>query len=402
MKRVFSIVIILLFILPAFVIFAPENKEDPALKARISDFFDTGTVRNEPHTRSDGKPFHICYVDIDPYPASGEMLYYLLEELNDLGWMNIPSFAELPFDPQDTDAGRLIDYLAERGTGEYISFSKDQNYYIALDDREDVKAGITDGIAAGEVDLILCLGTSPGELVINEMGIKDVPVVVYFSVDPVGAGLSETQEYSGKDNVWCHTSSDVYINQLRFYFDTMPFSCLGMAYYSESVAAAEIYRNAASSLGASVVEEKIETIRPGETKEEYYSRLKAVYEKLVNEDGIDAFLLNTDMIKDSYAVEPLLSVFYDSQIPVFVQNGQFFVAEGAFMLMSASDAKAQAPFAVNAVTSILSGKKPGEIYQKYIPSPYVSVNLDAAAKIGYDIPEDILRSAERIYGGGMK
>ena len=288
------------------------------------------------------------------------------------------------------------------GTGEYLSFSREQNYYIAIDDVEDVKKSIAEGIEKDEIDLILCLGTSPGELVINTMGITDVPVMVYFSVDPVSAGLSDTQEYSGRDNVWCHTSSEVYANQLRFYHDALPFNRIGMVYYSESVAAANMYREAAADIGVELVEKTIDTIQPDEEREEYYGRLKKAYEELVSAEGIDAFLLNTDMIKDTGKIEELLSVFYDEKIPVFVQNGQFFVAGGALMLMSASDAETQAPFAANALTSILSGQKAGEVYQKYIPSPYVSVNLDAAEKIGYEIPEDILRSAEKIYEGGVK
>ena len=400
MKKFLNIFIIILCILPISVFFIPQKRDSTALREKAMEYFNKTVTYNEPHTKDNGEPFNICYVDIDPYPASGEMLYYLLDELNNRGWMNIPDFSALGFDPQDTDAGVLIDCLAEIGTGDYISFSKEQNYYIAIDDIEDVKNGIMSGIENGDIDLILCLGTSPGELVINEMGITDVPVMVYFSVDPVSAGLSETQEYSGRQNVWCHTSSEVYNNQLRFYHDAIPFKNIGMVYYSESVAAAKMYREAASEIGVNVTEKKIDTIQADESRQEYYERLKQSYEEMISENAIDAFLLNTDMIKDSSMIEPLLSVFYEKNIPVFVQNGQFFVSGGALMLMSASDAATQAPFTCDAMTSILSGEKPGAIYQKYIPSPYVSLNLDSAKKISYDVPEDILRSAEKIYCDG--
>lgn len=56
--------------------------------------------------------------------------------------------------------------------------------------------------------------------------------------------------------------------------------------------------------------------------------LKGTYEDMVKQDGIDAFLLNTDMIKDEKRIKPLLSLFYDADIPVFVQNGEFYVREG--------------------------------------------------------------------------
>lgn len=79
------------------------------------------------------------------------------------------------------------------------------------------------------------------------MGVTEVPVMVYFSVDPVASGLSETQEYSGKENVWCHTSSEVYLNQMKFYYDAYPFTNIGMVYYDESVAAMGMYRDAAKN-----------------------------------------------------------------------------------------------------------------------------------------------------------
>ena len=110
-------------------------------------------------------------------------------------------------------------------------------------------------------------------------------------------------------------------------------------------------------------------------------------------------MLNTDMIKDDARIAGLLEVFYQNHIPVFVQNGEFNVGKGAFMVVTASDAKIQAPFAIDAMASILNGGKPGDIYQKFVPSPYLSINLEAAERIGYQVKEELLLSAEKLYGG---
>lgn len=69
------------------------------------------------------------------------------------------------------------------------------------------------------------------------------------------------------------------------------------------------------------------------------------------------------------------------------------------MVVTASDAKIQAPFAIDAMASILNGGKPGDIYQKFVPSPYLSINLEAAERIGYQVKEELLLSAEKLYGG---
>lgn len=404
MKRFVTIVICILFILPAYVFLFAGSSEKSNARGRADAFFEEKTEEILPHAKEDGSPYQICYVDIDPYPASGEMLYFFVKELYDTGWISLTkekSFEDLPFDPQNTDAGKLIDYLAEEGTGDYVSFSKKQNFYIAVDDIKDVKKAISHGVQKGDIDLILCLGTSPGELVIQEMGVTEVPVMVYFSVDPVASGLSETQEYSGKENVWCHTSSEVYLNQMKFYYDAYPFTNIGMVYYDESVAAMGMYRDAAKKLGVKITERQIPTLTSSDKAEveQYYEMLKGTYEDMIKQDGIDAFLLNTDMIKDEKRIKPLLSLFYDADIPVFVQNGEFYVREGALMMMTASDAATQAPFAVDAFSQILGGVPPKDVYQKFVPSPFISLNLDSAEEIGYTVPEEILRSAEKIYSG---
>ncbi|SDB05400.1 ABC transporter substrate binding protein [Eubacterium oxidoreducens] len=399
MKKIATIIFVLLFTIPISAFVMSISKDTTVAEEKAEEYFQTAGNNKAAHTKEDGTTYNICYVDIDPYPPSGEMLYYLLQEINDMGWMNIEHFDKLPFDPQDTDAGALIDYLAQQGTGDYISFSKKYNYYIALDNPQTVKKEIEEGIKEGEIDLILCLGTSPGKLIIQEMGIEDVPVMVYYSVDPVSAGLSQKQEYSGQDNVWCHTSSQVYKNQLSFYHDAYSFQKLGMVYYDESIAARDIYGETAKALGVEIAEQKIETISGQNSEEEYYNNLKNAYKQLVEEEHIDAFLLNTDMIKDSERMDELLSVFIKADIPVFVQNGQTFVKNGALMLMAASDAVSQAPFAADAFARILSGESPGDIYQKFVPSPYVSINLDTANQIGYEVPDDIILLSEQIYGG---
>ncbi len=399
-KKIANIIICILFVIPVMTIIMSGRTLSPEVSAKMDKYFASESTLLEPHAKNNGHPYKICYVDIDPYPPSGEMLYYLIKQLYDTGWIVFPegkNITDLPFDPSDLDAGKFIDYLADIGTGDYISFSRDQNYYIALEDNDTVQANIKKGILNGDIDLILCLGTSPGELVINTMAIRDTPIMVYYSVDPVASGLSKTQEYSGLNNVWCHTSNEVYKNQLAFYHDAYPFKKLGMVYYSESVAAVATYREAAKGLGVTLEEATIKTYEKAEEAENYYKNLEDAYRDMVENRGIDAFLLSADMIKEAERVPHFMDIFYKKNIPVFVQNSEFSVAEGATMIMSASDARSQAPFAIDAMMRIFGGEKPGEIYQKFIPSPYVTINLKSAEKIGLNIDDEIIRMAEKIY-----
>lgn len=397
-KKIVSIILICLLLFPIYI-FVSSRRIGVGTEGqeKAAEYFAGRTASAAPCMKSNGDKFTIAYVDIDPYPASGEMLYYFIQEMNDTGWITLPE--ELPFDPEDTDAKELINYLADRDLGNYIRFSRDANYYIAVDDKEECMQSLRRHVSYHDIDLIFCLGTSPAEMVIKEMGITEVPVMVYFSVDPVGAGLSETEEYSGQENVWCHTSSDVYANQLQFYYDSIPFENIGMIYYNESVAAMSQYRAAAEDMGVRITEKKIDTLSSSQSDEvtEYYNMLKRTFEELVNVDKVDAFMLNTDIIKDPARVSGLLDIFYKNGIPVYVQNGEYYVEYGAFMVVTASDAKVQAPFAVNAMATILNGENPGDVYEKFVPSPYLSINLEVAERLNYEVPEELLLSAENLY-----
>ena len=378
--------------------FTQNGKVEEKDYKKAKEYFRNEAVSKKPCTKEDGTRYTVAYVDIDPYPASGEMLYYFVEELKKTGWIDYDE--KLPFLPEETDAKELIYYLANKDLGQYIQFSEDACYYIAEDDKEKCKKSLQKQIDKGKVDLIFCMGTSPGEMVIKEMKVKDVPVMVYFSVDPVGAGLSKEEEYSGRDNVWCHTSFEVYTNQIQFYHRNCPFQNIGMVYYNKSVAAMDAYRKAAKEIGFKITKRKIDTISDAKDKEQvaaYYEELKEVFSELVHVEKIDAFLLNTDVIKDEKRIGKLLEVFYKNKIPVFVQNGEYYVKDGAFMVVTASDAKVQAPFAVEAMASILNGMRPGEVYQKFVPSPYLSINLKVADRLGYEVEEELLLSAEKLY-----
>jgi len=398
-KKILTGILCCLMLFPVSVLVMAGGEGTGQVELQKAEkYFSSVPISKEPHTKEDGTRFTIAYVDIDPYPASGEMLYYFIEELKNTGWINYTE--KLPFRPENTDAKKLIHYLAGKDLGDYIQFLDDANYYIAVDGKEKCRKSLQKQIDAGKIDCIFCMGTSPGEMVIKEMRVKDVPVMVYFSVDPVGAGLSESDEYSGQENVWCHTSLDVYSNQIKFYYENCPFQNIGMVYYNESVAAMNEYRKAARKMGFRITEKKIKTLSDAKNKrlvKAYYKKLSRIFSKLVYQKKIDAFLLNTDMIKDESRIGELLQVFYQNKIPVFVQNGEYYVKDGAFMVVTASDAKIQAPFAVEAMAGILNGQNPGEIYQKFVPSPYLSINLDAARKLGYDVREELLLSAEKLY-----
>lgn len=389
--------IIVLFTLFPISIFLFSEKEELKIedKNKAEQFFSQFEQEIIPITKQDGTPFHIAYVDIDPYPASGEMLYYWIEQLIKNGW--IETKKPLPFIPEKTDAKELIYYLSEQDIGPYIQFSKEACYYLEIDGEEPCRKKLQYLIDTKAIDLIFCMGTTPG-LFVKSLNNETIPVLVYFSVDPVGAGISKGEMFSGTKNIWCHVNYSVYNKQMQFYYDNYPFTNIGMIYYSESVAAIRAYEETAEKNRFLITKKKIKTLEGNskEKKKEYYLMLETIFQELI-EDGIDAFMLNTDIIKEEEKIKELIDVFYEHQIPVFVQNGEYYVQNGAFMIVTASDAKEQAPFIADTFANILYGREPGKLNQEFITPPYLSINLEAADRLHYKVKEELILSAEKLY-----
>lgn len=396
-KKIIAGIIAALMLIPIAIVVTSFGKQSGVTGVSAAkEFYNSNVTQVAPCTKPDGSPFTMAYVDIDPYPASGEAFYFFVEQMANEGWIKLPG--SLPFDSNDTDAKELADYLADLDLGPYIRFSHDANYYTAVDDHDKICSSLLEHVANKDIDLIFCNGTSPAELVIHELGITDIPVMVYFCADPVGAGLSQSDEYSGQDNVWCHTSSGIYASQLKYYYDSFNFNKIGFVYYSESVGVMGQYRDTVRTLGRRMAERQIQTYTTANfaTEEDYYKMLEETFTDLAVNERIDAFMLGTDIIKNVDYIEPLLKIFIEKKIPVFVQNGDYYVDYGALLSVTSTDAKLTAPFAVDAMGQILNGNKPGDVYQKFIISPYISVNVDTAKKIGRAVNQELLLAAEKI------
>ncbi len=49
------------------------------------------------------------------------------------------------------------------------------------------------------------------------------------------------------------------------------------------------------------------------------------------------------------------------------------------------------------IVNIFKGRTPQELNQKFEHVPHIAINLDTAALIGYDVPIDIIASADEVF-----
>jgi ABC-type uncharacterized transport system substrate-binding protein len=347
-----------------------------------------------PVKKPGGGKFRIAYVDINPYPVTGNMLYYVIESLKQDGWIQ---YNTLPFNPDNVDAKALVDWLAKQNLGPYIEFNTSTNYYLADQGEAAVAQSLREHVKNKDIDLVFAMGTWPGQFVKSlNLG---VPVIVYGSVNPIGSGIIKSATDSGDKNIWAKVDPSAFTRQLQFYYDTIHFKNIGMVYNNEIIDSIPDYEKAAKANGFKITAIKIPQLTSNNPADvnAYYANLKDIYRQLVQDDKIDAYLINTNIITDDFRIKDLFQIFYQSKIPIFVQAGNNFVKNGALMLLSPQDNIGSGAFVASTIGSIFNGAIPGNLPQEYVSSPYLSLNLDAAEKIGFTPSFEMLLSCEHIY-----
>lgn len=371
-------------------------------KSTVVDVSGGGTLKDKftsaPHKKADGSKFRIAYVDIDPYDVTGSMLYYVIENLKKEGWITYDS---LPMSADKVDAGKLVEWLSEQNLGPYIQFVGNANYYLSFQGEDAVAESLRDHVNnKKDIDLIFAMGTWPGQFV-KKLNLN-VPTMVYGSLNPVSSGIIESSSNSGNKNLWAQTDTAAFTRQIEFYYNTIHFKNVGMVYNDEVVDAIPDYEMAAKKDGFSITKIKIDKLKSDNKadREVYYSNLAKIYEDLVKNKKIDAYLINTDIITDDSEISGLFKIFTEAKIPVFVQIGDNYVKYGAFMEVAPRDYKGLGSFVAYTIGAVLDGAEPEKLTQDYVSSPYLSINLDVAKKISFTPTFEMLMSSENIYAGG--
>lgn len=345
-----------------------------------------------PVKREDGRKFKMAFVDIDPYNETFRMMYYVIESLKADGWLTYDS---MPFDPNtDSDTLEMMNWLAENAQSEYMTFDKDLHFYTTVSTEEQIHDTLKEHIEVKkDVDLVLTLGTSPA-LMVQKFDF-DIPLLMYAVSDPIGSGLIKSAEDSGDKRYWAHVDSSAYSRQMQYYFNTFEFSNIGSVYGDEIISGLPEYRRVAVENGFKISEYQVDRESMDETA--YYNELRSIYKKMINEDKVDAYILNTNVIPSTEDAKKLLQVFFDADIPVFAQVGSAYVADGAaLMIVDPRDASGTAPFVSNIIGSVFNGSDPGDLEQEYVSSPYLTLNLDVADEIEYRPSFEMLIACEKI------
>lgn len=397
-RRVLALVLAAMLCLAVTACTSGQGGEDTQAQTGVTTSSAQQGEEYAPVAQPNGEKLRIGVLDIDPYEPASTYFYYVLQGLKNEGWI---TFDSLPFDETSMDIKSMVQELSKMDLGPYIEFVGDAVYYLAYEEEADIEASMRAHIESAKgLDVVLAMGTDPGLF----MRKYDIPVntLVCMATDPVASGIINSVEDSGNPRVWAQVEPTPYYRQIKFYHNIYPFENVGMVYSDAVVAGVPDYQNGADELGIIITGVQITDDWKTETEEEiaaYTDYLIGVYEDLID-SGIDAYVLNADLLTGDMDVKKLLKPFDEAGIPVFVQDGENYVREGALLLVASTDNQGVGQFVAEVIAKVAHGVNPGDIPCEYVSSPYMSINLGTAKKIGFRPSFELLLSCETIYTEG--
>ena len=235
-----------------------------------------------------------------------------------------------------------------------------------------------------QVDLVHAISTPTSQAAAKV--IKNIPIVYSSVTDPVDAGLVKTLDADG-GNVTGVSDAWPVERQIKLYTEILPAAKKWGTIYNagdaNSVISINMAREAAKKLGLELIEVTISN------SSEVYTAAQSLVGR------VDAVYITSDNTVVS-AFESVVKVMNENKIPLFAGDTDS-VAKGAIAALG-FDYFQVGYSAGKKAALILSGKKKaGEIPSGYAEKLNLHVNLKAAAAQGVTMPEEILKTADKVF-----
>lgn len=382
-KKVFLLGLLLMMLVA--IAGCGENETDVSAMAEQTVQRVEKTV--QPMQQEDSSKLRIGLLDINEYEPASTYLYYVLEGLKEDGWL---TYDTLPFTETSMDVVAMVEALSEMNLGPYIEFVGDAAYYMDYESEDAIVQSMQEHIDSPQgLDIILAMGTDPG-IFMKERDL-DVNTLVCMATDPVSAGIISSADNSGDPQLWAQVESLPYERQLEYYYSIIPYEHLGLLCSDPDVVGLSYIADAAEKMGIGL------TVYPLNDSEANNEAVLIERNRALVEDGVDAYFLTADLIGSDMDVAAILEPLIEADIPVFVQDGENYVEQGALMLVASTDYVGVGRFVASTIEQVACGTAPGDISGEYVSSPYISINLDTARAIGFQPNFELLLACETIY-----
>ncbi len=345
-----------------------------------------------PNQPADQRKFRIGVVMSGEWWGYPENFLGILNAFKELGWMKEVTLSE---EAKKSILG-ILQALQTQDYSDYLEFPLDM--YFSFDWKRDrASEPAFQKIIAPEakLDVIISLGTD-SSIVITTPATFHTPVVVTAVSDPVRSGIITSVEDSGKDYLTAFCDPNRFIRQVRLFHELVNFKKLGILYADtlngQTYAALEDIKTVAAEKGfeivtnTNVIEETVPEALP-----RYEESLKELAPK------VDAMYLTIQAGLRYTNLPRIMETINSYKLPTFAMEGSGYVKRGVLFSISAYQMLDVGRFNAKNIIRILKGARPRDLEQIFSITPAIAVNFKEAELIGYDVPVDVLGSADEVY-----
>jgi len=231
--------------------------------------------------------------------------------------------------------------------------------------------------------LVLAIATPSAQACAQK--IKDIPVLFSAVSDPKGAGLVASMEAPG-GHITGTTDMPPVDKQLALIKSILPKAQVIGAVYNageaNSVSQVEAFKAAAKKMNVQVIDATVTN------SSMVFQATKSLVGKC---DAVYVPLDNTVVS----AIESVVKVANESKLPLFSSDNES-VGKGAIAAL-ATDYYALGKQTAEMAKRILDGAKPGAMPVESLKNLDVHLNLKAAKIQGVTVPENVIKTAKKIY-----
>lgn len=261
-------------------------------------------------------------------------------------------------------------------------YTEGENLEIRLENPQGDQSTLTNianTFANGDEDLYVAIATPPAQALAQV--ITDKPIVFASVTDPVAAGLVDSMESPG-GNV-TGTSDQIPADaQLEVLQEIVPdLATLGIVYTSAEVNAEVQAKGMQEAAEAAGIDVRVATVINS-------SEVQQAAESL----DVDAYWVGNDNAVVS-AIESIVQVAEANGRFLFTSDADS-VARGAGASY-ATDYKAQGVQTARMITRILDGAAPADVPVEIQESLELTINPEAAERMGFTLPESVVEKAAR-------
>ena len=230
-------------------------------------------------------------------------------------------------------------------------------------------------------DLVVGIATPTAQALANTF--EDIPVVFATVTDPESAGLSDLENVAG-------TSDMVPVEEhLKIIEEVTGARRIGMIYTSgeaNGITLMEAMKKACEKNGVELITASVSNS----------SEVKMAAESII--DRVDAMYEATDNTVIS-AIAAVSEVCMDNSVPLFSADVTSSF-DTDVLIAGGFDYYASGKLTGEVIRRMLNGEAAGDIGTLYLEDLEILVNLDAATRLGIQMPDDIMQRARYVIENG--